>query len=51
MNLIALYLRDFNRKYLRTPADRRLTRQTVTDFLATLGAILLLAFVLYALEP
>ena len=48
MNLIALYLRDFNRKYRRTPADRRRFRQTVEDFLATLTAIFLLALLLYA---
>ena len=47
MNLIALYLRDFNREYLSTPADRRHTWRTVKDFLATLAAILLLALALY----
>ena len=51
MNLIALYLRDFNREYLSTPADRRLTRRTVADFLATLAIILLLGLVLYAWQP
>jgi hypothetical protein len=51
MNLIALYFRDFNREYLNTPADRRLTRRTVVEFLATLAAILLLAFVLYIWQP
>jgi hypothetical protein len=48
MNLLGLYLQEFNRNYLQTRADRRRTRQTITDFLATLAAILLLAFWLYA---
>ena len=51
MNLIALYLRDFNREYLCTPADRRRTRQTVNDFLATLACIFLLAATLYLWQP
>ena len=48
MNLIALYLAEFNQTYRLTPGDRRRTRQTVRDFLATLAAILLLGFLLYA---
>jgi hypothetical protein len=48
MKLLALYLKEFNREYLNTRADRRRTRQTITNFLATLAAILLLAFLLYA---
>jgi len=47
MNLIVLYLRDFNREYLSTPADRRRTRQTVQDFLATLAVIFLVALAFY----
>lgn len=47
MNPIARYLRDFNQDYLSTLADRRRTRQTMEDFLATLVAIVLLAIILY----
>ena len=48
MKLLGLYLQEFNQTYRLTQDDRRRTRQTVKDFLATLAAILLLAFVLYA---
>ncbi len=48
MKLLGVYLQEFNREYLQTRADRRRTRQTITDFLVTLSAILLLAFWLYA---
>ena len=48
MNLIALYLAEFNRGYLSTPADRRRTRRTVLGFLVILAVIILSAFLLYA---
>jgi hypothetical protein len=48
MNLLALYLQEFNREYLSTRADRQRTRQTITNFLATLAAIIILGFLIYA---
>ena len=51
MNLIALYLRDFNRAYLSTGPDRRRTWQTIKDYLATLACILLVAVALYLWQP
>jgi hypothetical protein len=48
MNLIALYLQEFNREYRLTSTDRRQTRHILRDFLATTAAIILLGFLLYA---
>jgi len=50
MNLIALYLKEFNQTYRLTPALRRQTRQTVADFLVTLAIMALLGCVLYVWE-
>jgi len=50
-SILALYLRDFNREYLSTPADRRRTRQTILDYLAALACILLAAAALYLWQP
>ena len=48
MKLLGLYLQEFNREYWSGLADRRRTRQTITDFLATITIILLLGLALYA---
>jgi hypothetical protein len=50
MRLLTLYLRYFNREYLHTPADRQHTWRTLSDFLGTLAAILLLAWLLSACQ-
>ena len=47
--LLGLYLKEFNREYLSTPADRRRLREDLVGFAATLALIIATAFVLLVL--
>jgi hypothetical protein len=48
MNLLGLYLREFNREYLSTPADRRQVWENVLNFLLTVTLIVNIAVILWA---
>ena len=48
-NLLGLYLEEFNREYLSTPADRRQFREELASFAATVALIIATAFVLLVL--
>lgn len=51
MNLLALYLREFNREYLTTREDRRHFRKTLVSGLLYMGGFLVAVLVLYLLLP
>lgn len=49
MDLLGLYLKEYNREYLSTPEDRRLFWETVLNFMATATLTVASAVILWAL--